>query len=487
MSKFWKNVSILALAEILLKAKALIMMPFITKHFGTLNFGIWSQVMVIVSLLSPLIYFGMDNSIVRFLPGQPIQKQKEEFSGWLLFGLFSSLILMLLTIILNSQVSQLFFSEHEYYGQFVILASLNIVITGMFAGIRCWFRLQSNAISLMILTIIQNILQLICFIYILIEQMSIYELVKFSLVFDSLLLVGYIIYLFNQKILVAPSFSWFNRYIRFGIVFLPSGYAIWILNSVDRVFLAQYHDLSSIGIYSIGFTLGYTLIQIVINPIWSLFPPKAAELINNGNIKSLNILFNQSLQLIIWIVLPSIAGFLIVGKDIMQSLATDDFAAGYLIVPIILFGYTCLMLSAYFESILVLKNKPFLSTTFTVIACVLNLILNYMLIPRYSYMGAAIATALSFFLQLTLSMLFAFRENLIHIKIMPFLKILVATFAMYIITKFSQTLTNELITKEVNLLVTIFLGVLLYFCFTKSLRIYDFNPLIKFRSKLENV
>ena len=487
MSKFWKNASILAFAEILLKAKALIMMPFMTKHLGTVNYGIWSQVMVIVSLLTPLIFLGMDNSLLRFLPGESNEKQKKNFTGWLLFGLGSGLFLLFLVNVMNNQVSILFFSDHEHYAKFVTLASLNIIITGMFSGIRCWFRIQSDALNLVILTVVQNILQVFCLLYVLLKNMGMYELVKYSLELDSFLLFGYILYLLYKKILVAPSFNWIQSYLRFGIVFLPSGYAIWILNSVDRVFLAQYHDLSSIGIYSIGFTLGYTLIQIVVNPIWSLFPPKAAELINNGKIDNLNILFNQSIKLTIWIVMPSIAGFVLIGKEVMLFLSTEDFASGYLVVPIILFGYTCLMLSAYFENILVLRNKPFLSTVFTVIACVINLILNVILIPLYSYMGAAIATALSFFLQLILSMIFALRENLIQINVSPLLKIMGATLGMFFITSFFKALTYSVDTWEISFLLPISFGVVLYLYFTKSLKIYDFNKLIKFRSSLENV
>lgn len=487
MTKFWKNTGILAFAEILLKAKALIMMPFITKHFGTMDYGVWSQVSVIISLLAPLIFLGMDNSLTRFLPGKKIHEQKKIFTGWMIFGSLSGLLTSILTIIMHEKISILFFSDCNICVKFIILASLNIVVTGIFSGIRCWFRIQNEAVKLVALTIIQNIIQLICLLCILMNNMGIYELIKYSLIVDSLLLIFYLAYFFYKTILVTPSFAWLKSYLKFGLVFLPSGYAIWILNSVDRIFLAQYHNLESIGIYAMGFTIGYTIIQIIVNPIWSLFSPQAAALINNNKINELNTLFNQSIKLILWIVLPSIAGFLIIGKDVMLFLSTKEFANGYLVVPIILYAYTCSMLSSYFETILILKNKPALSTIFTVIACVVNLILNIILIPRYSYIGAAIATASSFLLQLFLSMMFAFKENLIKIHTKPLLKIGYATLAMFFITKVGRIYLTNNHYGMINVLVIMFLGVCSYMLFTNFFKIYRFSSILNLRNNFEHV
>lgn len=468
----------MAFAELFLKIKALIMMPFITKYLGTVNYGIWSQVMVIVSLLSPLVFCGMDNSLARFLPGKPIEQQRKDFTGWFLYGLFSGIVIFSCVGILENQLSELFFGNDGVYPNFVILAGLNIVTTSLLTGIRNWFRIQNNAWSLITITITQNLAQMGCLIWILIMKYGIYELVLWSLVVDSTLILSYIIYMARSKIFTIPSWEWFKPYFRFGLHFLPSGYAVWVLNSVDRVFLAQYHTLSDIGIYSICFTIGYTLIQVIVNPIWSLFPTKAAELYNLNNIGELDTLFNQSIKLICWLIFPSILGLVAVGDQLLVILSTKEFASGYLVIPIILLGYLFLMLSAYFESILALKNKPYLSTFFTVFACIINVGLNFAFIPRFSYLGAAIATTLSFGVQFTLSSIIALRENLVTLKIKPILKITVASTAMYFIVIFSQTCffsSKDLL--SFSALINI--GLIFYILLTLLLQIYKPKNILK--------
>ncbi len=478
MLKFWKNAGIMAFAEIFLKLKALFMMPFITKYLGAVNYGIWSQVMVIVSLLSPLIFCGMENSLGRFLPGRPIEQQRKEFTGWFIFGVCSSICLFVCIFIISNPLSELFFGTTKEFSPFIVLAGLNIVVTCLLTGIRSWFRVQNDAWSLVIITVMQNLLQMGVVIGVLLSQKGIYELVSWSLVSDCLLMAGYLIYMLRNNIFASPSLGWLKPYFKFGIIFLPSGYAVWVLNSLDRVFLAQYHSLADIGIYSIGFTIGYTLIQVIVNPIWNLFPTKSAEFYNLGEFQEINLLLNQSIKLICWIIFPSIFGFILIGRQLLGILSTDEFASGYLVIPIILSGYCSSILSSYFETILTLKNKPHFSTIFTLLSCSINIILNFLLIPKFSYIGAAVATTISFMFQLGISIFYASKENLIELDKKSLAKILLASTTMF---------CGTYIVKSCWLnsgglwafLLPIFLGIFLYSSLTYLLKIYDFKYLIK--------
>jgi O-antigen/teichoic acid export membrane protein len=477
MLSFWKNASIMAIAETFLKLKALIMMPFITKYLGAMNYGIWSQVMVMGSLLTPLVFWGMDNSLIRYLPGISYDKQRQDFTGWLMFGIGVGMILLSIVYVFRDPFSQLFFGNASEYSLFVVMAGLNIVTTSVMTGIRNWFRVQNNAWVLVILTIAQNLLQMVVLIAVLINHSDIYALVLWSLILDGALIFISMVYMLAAKILVKPSFGWLKVYFRYGIALLPSGYAIWVLNSLDRVFLAQYHTLVDIGVYSICFTIGYTLIQVIVNPIWSLFPSKAAELYNQHKIDELAQIFNQSIKFICWIIFPSIFGLIVIGEPLLQLLTTGEFAAGYLVISIILLGYFCLMLSAYFETILALKNKPYLSTIFIVVACSLNVLLNYALIPPFSYLGAAVATTLSFGTQLTLSIIFARKEKLILLEYGPIIKILFASLIMFMLSallKSSLAFMNPMSL----ILVIVTLAIAAYLFLTHANNIYNYKDLI---------
>ena len=105
IQKYWKNAGVMALAEIFLKLKALIIIPFITKYLGTMNYGIWSQVMVTAALLSPLVFLGTDTALAKFLPGQSQYEQRRDFSGWFLFGVLNSILIFTLVCMFSKQLA----------------------------------------------------------------------------------------------------------------------------------------------------------------------------------------------------------------------------------------------------------------------------------------------------------------------------------------------------------------------------------------------
>jgi O-antigen/teichoic acid export membrane protein len=237
--------------------------------------------------------------------------------------------------------------------------------------------------------------------------------------------------------------------------------------------------LADIGIYSICFTIGYTLIQIIVNPIWSLFPTKAAELYNLNKVKEINNLFNQSIKLICWLILPSILGFVIIGDQLLKILSTNEFASGYLVIPIILLGYLFLMLSAYFETILSLKNKPHFSTIFTVLACIVNLALNFILIPKFSYMGAAIATTLSFGTQLLMTSIYALREELVTLDKKSLVRITLSALGMFLVTCFAKIYLFNFDTLS-SFLCLMVVGIFVHLFLTTALNIYNIKHILSF-------
>lgn len=71
--KYFKNAGLLAVTEGFLQLKGLLVIPFLTRHFGTLNYGVWSQVAVLINTVTPLIILGTDSAAMRLLPGISFQ------------------------------------------------------------------------------------------------------------------------------------------------------------------------------------------------------------------------------------------------------------------------------------------------------------------------------------------------------------------------------------------------------------------------------
>ena len=399
IKQFFRNASVLSITEIILKAKGLILIPLLTRYFGALNYGLWSQVTVFVSTLIPLITLGTDNAVILFLPGMEKEKQKRAYSAWVLFILSITLVFSVLIWLFSSTFSKIFFGEASDYSTYIVISIFSLLITMMLNVFRNWFRIHNHVKTYASISVFQAVINILAVVVVLIYKLDVINFVKVTLVGEGLIVIWLFFNIWKTFGWGAPDFSILGSMVRFGLPLVPAGYAMWGLNSLDRLFLVQYSNLSEIGIYSTIYSLGYMVIQLFVNPIWTLFPNTAAGLHNQGKKEDLQRLFSFSTGLMLVICLPCFVGLFLLGTSVLQLLTPPDFVFAAPIISIVAIGYFFLILSAYYETSLGLVRKQYLSTLSIFIAVLTNVILNFLLIPRFSILGAGLATTLSFMIQ----------------------------------------------------------------------------------------
>jgi O-antigen/teichoic acid export membrane protein len=102
-------------------------------------------------------------------------------------------------------------------------------------------------------------------------------------------------------------------------------------------------------------------------------------------------------------------GMSLVIKEVISVIAPPQFHNAYKVVPLVALSYLFYGISYYFQSgIYISKKTKYLGLMGTICAIV-NIGLNFLLIPRFAAMGAAWATALSFLLMAVLAYVFSQR------------------------------------------------------------------------------
>lgn len=404
LTRFFRNASLLALVELVLKFKALILLPLLTRHFGSVNYGAWSQVSVLITTLSPLLVLGTDSAILRYLPGRDIYHQSNSFSQWLIFLVAGSILVSILGMSFDSQIATVFWgNEALQFEDLIVLAFWSIIVTVFINFFKTWFRVFDNAKGYSKFIVGQSFINLIAVLLALWQKGGVYEVVAFSLFADVLFLVFCFYKIRSHLIIPTFNFEEFRRMLIFGVAILPSGYAMWALNSSDRLFLVQYRGLSEVGVYAVVYSLGYLVTQLIANPIWTMFPGNAAKYYQCNNHKGLHSLYTNSIRVIIGLSVPAIIALYFVGGPLLQCLATREFTSSSVVMVLVAIGYLFCILSSYQEVLLGLVERPYLGTISIIIAALMNLLFNFLLIPKWGLIGAASATAIGFGTQLICS------------------------------------------------------------------------------------
>ena len=144
------------------------------------------------------------------------------------------------------------------------------------------------------------------------------------------------------------------------------------------------------------FTAFYVIYQYVIFPLMSKLYTEDTNM--------LKISFEQSFKYSLLILLPIIIGVYFYSPYRINLIYSSEFALASVPMQILIWTVVFLFINGVATSLLNSIGKEFDVTKIYIIAAIFNIAVNYILIPKYTYIGASIATVLSEILILGLMM-----------------------------------------------------------------------------------
>ncbi|WFN37404.1 oligosaccharide flippase family protein [Methanomicrobium antiquum] len=127
--KFIKDVGIIGITQATTSLAAFLLLPLITKTLGPYDYGIWAQISVTVSLLTPLGIMGLQMSAVRFLSAEKDkQKIQESFYSILLFVFVTSLIISSAVFLLSDNIASFILQDES--ASYYVKAGAGLILLG---------------------------------------------------------------------------------------------------------------------------------------------------------------------------------------------------------------------------------------------------------------------------------------------------------------------------------------------------------------------
>ena len=165
-----------------------------------------------------------------------------------------------------------------------------------------------------------------------------------------------------------------------------------ILDSPD-VISGLSTNSAQIGVYHTAFKLSM-FATIGLMAVKSIASPKFAELYKQREFKLLKKVTQQSTKLIFWTTLPLVALFIFFSESLML-LFGDEFQAGVFAFILLSIGRVFVSFSGAAGNLLQMCGRQLIFMNIAVIGSVINVVLNFSLIPIYGINGSAIATMIS--------------------------------------------------------------------------------------------
>ena len=388
--KLGKDFLLMFIGNFSSKILIFLLVPFYTSCMTTEQYGIVDIITTSVSLLCPFLSLTIAEAVMRFA----LEKNsdiKQVFSIGFYITVFSILIMLLISPVV-------FFSNilKPYYVYMILyyIVSVFLLFVNQFAkGI-------DNVKEFTIAGILQTVVTILCnLVFLLFLQKGI----------DGYLLsyiIGYaigILYLaynlnFGQYLLRIShiEIEYFKKMVRFSVPLIANNLAWWILNSSDKYMIQFLRGASDVGVYSVAYK-----IPTIMTTITSLFSASMRiSAIPNYEEEESKKFVNKTFYGYICLLGCITSGMIVCVKIFAWILFQKDFFIAWRVSAILLLGYMFYAIAEYIGIVFLATNK----TTYILHSCatgaVINIILNIILINYMGYIGAAVATVISYFVLL---------------------------------------------------------------------------------------
>lgn len=382
------NVIWIILSKLIKAVLVLIVTMFTARYLGPVKYGLLSYAASLVAFVTPIMQLGINSTIVYELKRTP--HDEGEILGTSVVMCFISSILCFLGLI--SFIFIVNAGEKEtiivcaLYGVLLIFQSFDIV--------QYWF--QSKLLSKYVATTMIFSYTVLAFIqfYLLLKQKSIY-LFAITNSIDSFLLSSILVFLYVKKASQRFKFSikMCLRIFSKSKYYIISSIMITIFAQTDKVMLTLMCGTSANGYYSAAVTSAnstafiFAAIIISFRPI--IFESKTiSQTLFESNIKTL-------FSLVVYSSLFVSLIFTFFSKIIIALLFGSEYFAAIPALRIIIWYTTFSYLGTIRDIWLLAEGKQKYIWVVNMIGAFLNVILNFVLIPRINIIGAAVASLMT--------------------------------------------------------------------------------------------
>lgn len=385
-SSFLFNFFSLNLSSLVVKFTSFVNFLILVRFLTAAEYGIYTLVWAQVTVLSPLADFGTTSYGVVYLPTESEKKMQSLFS----FRMFVSFFVFLATVLLSLI---LFRGSVKMYGY--ILVTATVIFTNMFSG--SYFIL--NAIKGKLYRSSRNsIIFNICLVSAIAISLIVSHrlLAVFLMIFVFYNAYSFINFLLVKKELPSSAFrfefdEWKGIFKKLYIFVLISFFA-GLYSRIDIFLLKLLKGETEVGIYSAGSRFLEALLFLPASYNVTATPILARISHNAESFKrkiTKDALFLVVLGFGIAISLALFSPFF------LRYIFRKNYMLSIPVLQIVIFALPFLLLNSVWLNILYVLKKSYLVVIVFLVQTVLNVALNLIFIPRYSYAASSYITVLS--------------------------------------------------------------------------------------------
>lgn len=444
-SNYLKNTFIIGIGKIIENIISFLIIIILTKYLGAKGLGQYSFIFAIVSIFFIFNDFGLSIFMIREI-SKKFSLIDKIFNNILQF----KLIILIITFIIYL-ISLKFINKNEIIIGLIFAGLIQIIrnISDLFYNI---LKVKEKSYLISVLLTFEKIINLIWAVIFIIYLKNLnYFIVGMSLTS----IISLIIISINTKKYIKYKskldIKEIKHYISISFPFILTGIFATIYIQIDSIMLSFLYSDKVVGWYNSGYKLINTILIIPITFLTFGFPK--LSYLYSRNILKFEKLLNNIIFYNLILIIPITIGGLILSDRIIEFIFHFQSAEASNSFKILLIVQIFIFLNLIYNNLYNSINKQIQFSKIAGFGATINIILNLILIPKYSLYGAGVATLITYIIIFILSNMYI-KKIKIKINFINKIKILIIPSILLILS------INILI--NYNLLIIIIISGIVY-------------------------
>jgi len=445
---FAKHSLVYSISSVAAKAMGVVLLPLYSSYLTISDFGVLGIIDATLLIAVEFLNLGQGQALVMLNNSDEYKdKKKTMFFTIFIFSVFVGAIFIILGEALVPFVYKYFKRADEFY--YYLRLSIYIIVLRVVNSLFLnKIRADERSVFYSVISLIKLFLTIILAVYFV-------AFVKTGVVG---VLYSYIIAEGVNTILLLPSMfklmsirfekKFITLSIKFGVPLIFGSLAMMLLNVSDRYILKLYTNYATVGLYDLGYRVAGVINMFIIMPFGLALMPIAYKVYGTEGDKRF---YSKLMTYLTFVLVWAGLALSVFSREIIKLFALNPtYWDAYKVVPVVVLSYVFFgMRWVASLGMFLTRNTKQVAIT-TTLASLLNIGLNFWLIPIFGMMAAAYSTLISFVL-------------------------------LHFITNYFSNKFYKIDFENVKLIVLLSLGILLYIV---SLPLDDTSLIIRYMIKL---
>jgi O-antigen/teichoic acid export membrane protein len=371
-----------------------LLLPLYTSYLGAYEFGLVNVVNSVAGLLGLIYIFGATGVISRFY--FEYKDDSDKLKTFLSTIFMSKIIinsLLTFVLILGRSVIFPFLAEGVSFFPYLLIATGIGFFSTFFLFFQILHQTKQAGVKYAIFQIVYLLLN---------NGLSVLFLVVFDMKAVGIILGTLLSHIIMDTVLFITFRKSFRLKIDKEMLKETSRYALpiaihaiftWGLAAVNNLLLNNKASTSDVGIYSIGFVIGSIVSTVAVAINRSYTPWFYEQMKKQKEDNSDVVKFGEFIILIYSILAVFLSLF---APEVIELFVDTEFDRAWIVVPIVAFAYVFNGVYFFFVNIFN-YNRKFVKFVplYSLLAAIINIVLNLVLIPPFGIIGSAFATLVS--------------------------------------------------------------------------------------------